>query len=208
MNASKKKILRFIYILVIPIVIFLGNKILTYKDDMYNSREYGGISQIEENQSDKSIDNEYILTINKSINDVNGGYKVARVVDGDTYIININGVDKTVRLIGVDTPESVAKGEKAYKNCPEGKEASRYIKNLIDGNEVYLEYDVSRTDKYGRVLAYVYYEGVQLEEILLKKGYARTLTVPPNVQYANEYSRLQQIAIDNNAGFWSSNPYK
>lgn len=208
MNASKKKILRFIYVLVIPIVIFLGNKILTYKDDIYNSREYGEISQIEENQSDKNSDSDYNLTLNKSINDVRGGYKVTRVIDGDTYIINIDGVDKTVRLIGVDTPESVAKGEKAYKNCPEGKEASRYIKNLIGGNEVYLEYDVSRTDKYGRVLAYVYYDGVQIEEILLKKGYARTLTIPPNVQYANEYSRLQQIAIDNNMGFWSSNPYK
>ena len=71
-----------------------------------------------------------------------GPYEVIRVVDGDTMMIDIEGVETKVRLIGVDTPESVATGDNEYKNCEEGKVASDYTKSLVEGQKVYIEYDV------------------------------------------------------------------
>lgn len=93
-------------------------------------------------------------------------YNVIRVVDGDTIIINKDGAETKVRLIGVDTPESVATGNNAYKNCVEGKIASEFTKDLLDGASVSLEYDVSPQDKYGRDLCYVYLkDGKMLNKI-------------------------------------------
>lgn len=115
-------------------------------------------------------------------------YTVKRVVDGDTFVISLNGSDTKVRLIGVDTPESVASDEYLEKtgkeNSEAGKEASDYTKSLIEGETVYLEYDASTEDKYGRLLAYCYLsDGRMLQEILLSEGYANLMTIQPNVKY-------------------------
>lgn len=132
-------------------------------------------------------------------------YRVIRVVDGDTIIINKDGAETKVRLIGVDTPESVATGNNAYKNCEEGKIASEFTKGLLDGASVSLEYDVSPQDKYGRDLCYVYLEdGKMLNELLLEKGYARLMTVPPNVKYVDEFTKIQKTSQEMSEGFWSS----
>ena len=132
-------------------------------------------------------------------------YNVVRVVDGDTIIINKDGAETKVRLIGVDTPESVATGNNAYKNCEEGKIASEFTKSLLNGVSVSLEYDVSPQDKYGRDLCYVYLEdGKMLNELLLEKGYARLMTVPPNVKYVDEFTKIQKTAQEMSEGFWSS----
>lgn len=148
------------------------------------------------------------LTRDNAINKTYGPYVVSRVVDGDTYIINLNGRDEKVRLIGVDTPESVARGSNAEKNCEEGKTASNYVKQLIERESVYLEYDTQERDRYGRILAYVYLnDGTQLEEVLLNRGYARVMTISPNVAYADRYVELQKKARRNNTGFWESNPW-
>lgn len=148
------------------------------------------------------------LTRDNAINKTYGPYVVSRVVDGDTYIINLNGRDEKVRLIGVDTPESVARGSNAEKNCEEGKTASNYVKQLIERESVYLEYDTQERDRYGRILAYVYLnDGTQLEEVLLNRGYARVMTISPNVAYADRYVELQKKARKNNTGFWESNPW-
>lgn len=148
------------------------------------------------------------LTRDNAINKTYGPYVVSRVVDGDTYIINLNGRDEKVRLIGVDTPESVARGSNAEKNCEEGKTASNYVKQLIERESVYLEYDIQERDRYGRILAYVYLnDGTQLEEVLLNRGYARVMTISPNVAYADRYVELQKKARRNNTGFWESNPW-
>lgn len=130
-------------------------------------------------------------------------YKVIRVVDGDTFIVDVNGTETKVRLIGVDTPESVATGENAYKNCDEGKEASDFTKSLIEGKIVKLEYDIDKTDDYGRTLAYAYLEdGSMLNKVLLEKGYARLMTIQPNVKYANDFVQIQTNARENQVGFW------
>ena len=82
-------------------------------------------------------------------------YPVARIVDGDTVVVDVNGTLITVRFVGVDTPETVHpfKPVEFY-----GKEASQFTKNLLKGEKVYLAYDQlqGKTDKFGRDLAYVY----------------------------------------------------
>ena len=128
-----------------------------------------------------------------------------RAKDGDTYVVTYNGEDITVRLIGVDTPESVAPSTYSKENTEEGKEVSDIVKDTIMKNDkLYLEFDVSPTDKYGRTLAYVYFEdGTMVQNWLLSKGYARTMTIPPNVKYADHFTEVQSIAAENKVGLWN-----
>lgn len=121
--------------------------------------------------------------------DLAGPYSVVRVVDGDTFVIDRNGTEEKVRLIGVDTPESVHPD--AAKNTDAGKSASEHTQELLTGKSVYLEFDVQERDKYGRLLAYVYLDGEMLNERLLEEGYAVLATYPPNVKYLD---RLQETA--------------
>ena len=133
-----------------------------------------------------------------------GPYQVIRAVDGDTFVANIDGVEAKVRLIGVDTPESAATGKNASKNCEEGKTASAYTKSLIEGKNVYIEYDVDQTDDYDRILAYVYLsDGTMLNKHLLEVGYARMMTIQPNVKYVEEFKSIQETARNAKAGFWN-----
>ena len=132
----------------------------------------------------------------------NGFLAVTKVVDGDTFWAD-DGTSKGVkiRLIGVDAPESrkTFKKEVGYF----GKEAKAYLTNLLIGKSVRLEYDVNRTDQYGRTLAYVYLQdGTFVNADLVKNGYAMTLTIPPNVKYADEFVKLQEDARENNRGLW------
>lgn len=126
---------------------------------------------------------------------------VIRVVDGDTFVCDISNKQTTVRLIGVDAPESVNIDKS--KNTPEGKEVSKYLENLIADKTVYLEYDISTSDRYGRTLAYVYLEnGQMLQDILLKEGLVRLMTVQPNSKYADHFNRIETIAKKNETGYW------
>lgn len=133
-------------------------------------------------------------------------YTVTSVIDGDTFKINYNGKQEKVRLIGVDTPESVHPD--STKNTSYGNIASNYTKSLIEAKTIKLEFDVSQTDKYGRLLAYVYLEnGEMLNEKLLKNGFARVATYAPNVKYAEKFKALQEEARKNKIGFWAENVF-
>lgn len=132
-----------------------------------------------------------------------GLHLVMRVIDGDTFVIE-DGTKKgeKIRLIGVDAPESRNTGRKKVGYY--GKEAKKYLTNLLTGESVRLEYDVTRNDRYGRTLAYVYLEdGTFLNAHLVAEGYAMAMTVPPNVKYAKEFVRLQREARENNKGLWA-----
>lgn len=123
---------------------------------------------------------------------------VTRVIDGDTIVIDGN---KKIRLIGIDTPETVhsSKPVEFY-----GKEASKFTKQMIEGKKIRLEYDVQRTDRYRRTLAYVYLEdGTFLNAELVKQGYAKISTYPSNVKYVDLFLKLQQDARENNRGLWN-----
>lgn len=130
---------------------------------------------------------------------------VVRVKDGDTYVLNINGEETTVRLIGVDTPESVAPENYSKENTEEGKEISNIVKEKIrKGDTLYVEYDISKTDKYGRTLAYLYFEdGTMVQEWLLENGYAQCVTIQPNSKYANRFAEIQHNAVENGIGLWA-----
>ncbi|WMJ78737.1 MULTISPECIES: thermonuclease family protein [unclassified Sedimentibacter] len=129
-------------------------------------------------------------------------YKVIRVVDGDTFEINFDGKKEKVRLIGVDTPESVHPD--ANRNVEEGKLTSEYTKKYLEGKEVTLEFDVQERDKYGRLLAYVWLNGEMYNKHLLNIGYAQVATYPPNVRYVDEFTALQEVARDNKVGLWEA----
>lgn len=146
-------------------------------------------------------------TSSKTSSVIAGEYEVLSVTDGDTFEINYNGTKEKVRLIGVDTPESVHPDSK--KNNEYGKKASNYTKSLLEGKTVKLEFDVSPTDKYGRLLAYIYLEnGEMLNEKLLKEGYAQVATYPPNVKYVENFKALQKEARENKVGFWEKDVFK
>ncbi|MGL4607471.1 MAG: thermonuclease family protein [Eubacteriaceae bacterium] len=129
-------------------------------------------------------------------------YEVKRVVDGDTIVLKNGEEDMKVRLIGVDTPESVHPDKS--KNVPYGKVSSEFVKELLSGKNVKLEYDVSPTDKYGRVLAYVYLpDGKMLNEIILKEGHGVLMTIPPNVKYVDRFINAENSAKEERIGLWS-----
>lgn len=131
-------------------------------------------------------------------------YDVVRVVDGDTIVVSVEGKEVKVRLIGVDTPESVHEDE--TKNTAEGKEASEWTTNLLTGKQVYLEYDVENEDNYGRTLAYVYLDDgiTMVNRLLLENGLAQVMTVQPNSKYADEFYDLQVVAREAGKGFWGT----
>lgn len=132
---------------------------------------------------------------------------VKRVVDGDTIIATIDNTDYRVRFIGINTPESTTKIEEY------GKEASNYTKEMLTGKTVYLEKDVRNTDKYDRLLRYVWLEipnDITSEEIntkmfnaiLLINGYAKLFTYPPDIKYVEYFKPLEEEARKNNTGLW------
>ena len=123
--------------------------------------------------------------------------KVIKVVDGDT--IELTGGVK-VRYIGMDTPETV--DPRRPVGCF-GHEASDKNKELVLGREVRLEKDVSETDKYGRLLRYVYVGDTMINNELVREGYARVLTYPPDVKYQEMFLDSQKYARENNLGLWS-----
>ncbi len=130
---------------------------------------------------------------------------VTRVVDGDTVEISpaIGGITD-LRFIGVDTPETKEPG---CAPQPYGQEASDFTRAQLSGQQVGLEFDVEKTDRYGRLLAYVYpQDGEMFNETLLEEGYAQVATFPPNVRYADHFLEAQHAARETGRGLWGLSP--
>lgn len=173
------------------------------QEEVLNEIGLGNLISDNKNMSTESVN---INTVeNVEISELNQ-YEVISVVDGDTFKINYNGTTTKVRLIGVDAPESVSSNKS--KNNKYGIEASNYTKERLEGQTVYLEFDVKQTDKYGRLLAYVYLEdGTMYNKELLEKGYAQIATYPPNVKYVDEFTQIQKQAEENRVGFWAEDVF-
>jgi len=122
--------------------------------------------------------------------------KVVRVIDGDT--VEIEG-GRRVRYIGIDTPEIVDPSSPA--ECY-GKEASDKNKGLVEGKEVRLEKDVSNTDRYGRLLRYVYVGDVFVNNYLVQEGFAHSSSYPPDIKYQDVLKRSEEEARKLNKGLW------
>lgn len=111
-------------------------------------------------------------------------YRVDRVIDGDTIIVDLDGKFEIVRLIGVDSPESV--NPNLDLNTPEGLQASEYTKENLLNKKVKLETDIQERDKYGRLLAYVFIDEELFNAKIIMYGYGEVLIIPPNVKYENK----------------------
>lgn len=140
---------------------------------------------------------------------------VSRVMDGDTVELDTG---EKVRLIGINTPESTKKHE------PYGEEAKKYTKKMLEGKSVYLENDISETDRYGRLLKYVwliedpeelkgYVEDQEqfirehmFNAILVAEGYAEPYTFPPDVKYEKLFIKLAREAREQEKGLWALDP--
>ncbi|HVF12450.1 MAG TPA: thermonuclease family protein [Actinomycetota bacterium] len=144
------------------------------------------------------------------------GYEVAtvtRVVDGDTIEATVIAVEPgpgagqtevgqtyDIRLTGIDTPESVKPGTPV--ECF-AKEASAAAKALLEGQEVRLVKDVENTDRYERLLRYVYLQDEMANARLVANGYAHAYTYPPNVRWSEFLLQLEREARENSLGLWS-----
>jgi micrococcal nuclease len=133
-----------------------------------------------------------------------GPYEVVRAVDGDTIRVDRDGEEIVVRLIGIDTPESVAPDRPV--ECY-GPEASARTAELVSGARVWLEYDeVSGfTDKYDRTLAYVWLTpDTMLNEELVREGFAEQYTYAEGFRHQRLLERAEREARSSRAGLWSA----
>jgi len=137
-----------------------------------------------------------------SINE-NKLYKVAHVLDGDTFIVNVDGKDITVRMLGINTPETV--DPRKPIECF-GVEASNETKSLLDGRLVQFKINPNREllDKYKRYLLYVYRDdGLFINESLIKNGFAREYTYGKPYSLRSEFKKAEKEAKKAKKGLWS-----
>ncbi len=131
-------------------------------------------------------------------------YEVVQVLDGDTFTVRVgeNMQEITVRMLGINTPETVDP-----RKPPEcfGKEASNETKTLLSGKKVRLVLNPKREvkDKYGRYLAYVYKDGVFVNEYLIQKGFAREYTYGTPYSLQKDFRKLETKARKDKRGLWA-----
>ncbi|MEN1969690.1 thermonuclease family protein [Lentibacillus sp. N15] len=128
---------------------------------------------------------------------------ISRVIDGDTVmVINPDGKEERVRLLLIDTPESVHPTEPEQKF---GKEASDFAKKYLkQGLKVTLERGNPEKDKYDRTLGYIFVDGVNFNELMLEKGYARIAYVyEPSTKYLYAFKKAQKRAKQQRMNIWS-----
>ncbi|MBI2621362.1 MAG: thermonuclease family protein [Candidatus Levybacteria bacterium] len=131
------------------------------------------------------------------------GYRVVKIVDGDTLDVEIDGKIERLRLIGIDTPETVdpRKSVKCY-----GREASNKAKELLEGQFVSLESDETQgeRDKYKRLLRYVFLaDGTNFNLYMIAEGYAHEYTYANPYKYQVEFRQAEIDARENSRGLWN-----
>lgn len=139
---------------------------------------------------------------------------VVRVIDGDTLKISLGGRQESIRLIGIDAPESRA-NNKAYKDAYKskkdvehvvaaGRQAAAFVSTLVKaGDTIRVEYDVEKRDQNSRLLGYAYLPtGEMLNEKIVRSGYASLMTYPPNVKHADRFQRAYREASQARRGLW------
>ena len=156
----------------------------------------------------------FILTILASPLHAQQTTTVTRIVDGDTLKVFYLEGEESIRLIGIDTPESRVnkKTKKDAKRSGQdvetiiamGKRATEYVESLVKpGGLITIEFDVQERDRYKRLLGYVYLSnGKMLNEEIVKAGYASVMTIPPNVKYKDRFLIAYQEARKDKRGLW------
>jgi micrococcal nuclease len=133
-----------------------------------------------------------------------GTARVVRPVDGDTFVVDIDGAEETVRLIGIDTPESVAQDRPVECYGPEAK--ARTAELLPEGALVRLERDVEARDRYDRLLAYVIHldDDTFVNRLLVEEGFAESISYPPNTTRQAELDQAEAAARAESRGLWAA----
>ncbi|WP_308767954.1 thermonuclease family protein [Anaerococcus sp.] len=190
-----------------------ANEIVKFTEEIHKQKSPALVFEVLSRANRQNKENEELA--NKV--DPNEYYQVATVMsvtDGDTITVGIYGNNYKLRFIGVDTPETQhpSKGVEFF-----GKEASDFTTNKLSNSKVWLERDVSETDKYDRLLRYVWlelpedpenptYEEVRdktINGILCRDGYAQASTYPPDVKYSEWFSKMAAEAKDKGVGLWN-----
>ncbi len=159
------------------------------------------------------IYNNQQVTIDSSALEVLHDIKIS---DGDTIKASLDNQKKTIRLIGIDTFET-SKSNKAYKQAYEynlsidevvvkGKQAKEFMSYLLKGkSQLFLELDADKTDRYDRILAYIWSGDTQMINMqIVCSGYALVLTIKPNDKYAQKFDTCYKYARQNNLGMWKN----
>ena len=146
-----------------------------------------------------------------------GQAKLLYVVDGDTIAVRYQGKEERVRLIGIDALEN-RRNSKAYRQAKRsgrdvkeiistGRSARKHLKSIIQkGSRLTLEFDIERRDRYQRLLVYAYRgNGEMINEKMVRDGYAKLLTIPPNVRHARVLRKAYNEAREAKRGLWSAN---
>ncbi|MFN8015512.1 MAG: thermonuclease family protein [Acidimicrobiia bacterium] len=135
-----------------------------------------------------------------SENNKTDGVYIDKVIDGDTVVAKFpDGHKETIRLLGIDTPET------HHPTKPVGcfgPEAETFTRNTLLGKKVKLEYDVEKKDKYSRTLAFIYLGDKRFNDVLVSQGYAKVMTIEPNTKYSEILVIDQVNAMKNNKGMW------
>jgi micrococcal nuclease len=129
---------------------------------------------------------------------------VTRVIDGDTIEVNIKGVQYKLRYIGIDAPEPDAIDTNTRNIAMKAADKNR---ELVGNRTVEIEKDISETDRYGRLLRYVYVAGLMVNAELVKSGYAQAVSYPPDIKYQSLFSSIQAGAKASRVGLWGSSGY-
>ena len=125
---------------------------------------------------------------------------VTRVIDGDTIEVDIDGTIYKVRYIGIDAPEL---DDEQPEFCALAQEATRLNRELVEGKTIRLEKDISETDKYGRLLRYVYVGNTFVNAELVRRGLARAEAYPPDIKYQDYLEELEMEAEQAGKGIWA-----
>lgn len=176
----------------IPVLILADDN-----EDANNNTEDKSNNDTINNSADNTKDNK-----SSSNNQSATLYQVLSVTDGDTIRINYNGTSTPVRLIGVDTPETV--DSRTVVQCF-GQEASSYLKAKLTSKSVVIEADPTQSDRdeYDRFLRYVYLDGEDVGLSIIKNGYGHEYTYNVPYQKQSEYKTAEKYAENNNLGLWS-----
>lgn len=129
--------------------------------------------------------------------------RITHVIDGDTVRAIVDGDEVTIRLIGIDTPET--DGPYTDLECY-GEEATAYTRGRLDDQQIGLEFDVERIDRYDRMLAYLWLGDELVNESILAQGAGVLLTIPPNVAHVERFEDAQRAAREDERGLWGACP--
>lgn len=160
------------------------------------------------NPSEQVLSEQIQLTLNPSPNPrgeqpIRQDAEVVRVIDGDTIEVQLNNQKEKVRIIGINTPETV--DPRKTVQCF-GKEASEFAINTLTGQKITLEADESQAniDKYGRLLRYVFVNEIDYGKLMITKGFAHEYTYSLPYKFQAEYKIAEKKAQEGNLGLWQN----